>query len=85
LQSRGIAYQDNISVPVLYRGKFIRACKVKAICIANRILCGVTAIQDQITAFDMLRMRTYLKHSIYTTGLIINFGKSNLEIRAINH
>jgi len=84
LQFRGIAYQDRIPIPVTYRGKSIRTCKTKAICIDNQILCSVTSIQDQITFFDTMRMKTYLKHSNYTIGLLVNFGKSKLEIKAIN-
>ena len=85
LKFRGIAYHDKITMPVKYNRKLIRDCKVKAIGISKHILCGITAIQDQITAYDALRMKTYLKYSNHTIGLLINFGKSNLQIRAISH
>jgi len=83
LDYQKIACQSRPSIQIDFQGKPIRACKAKALCIADQILCGVTAIQDQITLFDVKRMKTYLKYSNPPIGLLINFGKSNLEIKAI--
>jgi GxxExxY protein len=71
------------AIQINYRGELIRTCKAKALGIANQILCGITAIQDKITLFDIKRMKTYLKYSDVPIGLLINFGKSNLEIKAL--
>jgi len=83
LDYQKIACQSRPSIQIEFQGKPIRACKAKALCIADQILCGVTAIQDQVTLFDVKRMKTYLKYSNMPLGLLINFGKSNLEIKAI--
>jgi len=82
LDYQKITYSRNPSIQVEYRDKPIRACKAKALCIADQILCGITAIQNKITLFDIKRMKTYLKYSGVPIGLLINFGKSNLEIKA---
>lgn len=76
-------YQRNPLIQDKYQDKLIHACKAKALCIAGQILCGLTAIQDKVTLFDVKRMRTYLKYSNIPLGLLLNFGKSNLEIKAI--
>jgi GxxExxY protein len=83
LDFQKIGYEKNPLIQINFQGKPIRACIAKALCIADQILCGVTAIQDQITLFDVKRMKTYLKYFNMQLGLLINFGKSNLEIKAI--
>lgn len=83
LDYQKIPYQRNPLIQVKYQDKPIHACKAKAWCIAGQILCGLTAIQDKVTLFDVKRMRTYLKYSNIPLGLLVNFGKSNLEIKAI--
>ena len=85
LDYREIVYDTSTPIQVKYREKHIRTCKAKALRIADQILCGVTAIQKQITLFDVARMRTYLRHSNIPFGLLVNFGKSSLEIRAISN
>ena len=84
LNYRQISYHLNTSIHVTYQGKFIRSCKAKALNIAEQLFCGVTAIQNQITLFDVARMRTYLRHSNIPIGLLVNFGKFSLEIKAIS-
>ncbi|MEK7728768.1 MAG: GxxExxY protein [candidate division KSB1 bacterium] len=83
LDYRGLSHDRNYAIPVVYQGEAIRLCKVKALRIADRLLCGVTAIQNQITLFDAARLRTYLRYSNLPLGLLVNFAKSNLEIRAL--
>ncbi len=83
LDYRGLSHNRKHSIPVVYHGETIRFRKMKALRIAEKLLCGVTAIQDQITLFDVARMRTYLRYSNISLGLLVNFGKSNLEIRAL--
>jgi GxxExxY protein len=85
LDYQKIVYRRNPSIQVKYHDKLIRTCTAKVLCIADQILCGVTAIQNQITLFDVARMRTYLRHSNTPIGLLVNFGKSNLEIKALYH
>jgi len=80
-----VIYQKHPSIEVKYQDKLVRNCTTKAISIADQMLCGVTAIQNQITLFDVARMRTYLRHSNRPIGLLINFGKSKLEIKALYH
>jgi len=84
LDYRELAYLTHPTIDVKYHGKIVRLLKAKALCIADRFLCGITAIQDQITLFDVSRMRTYLKYSDIPIGLLVNFGKSNLEIKALH-
>jgi GxxExxY protein len=84
LDYQKIAYQINPLIQVKFRDGPIRACKAKALCIAEQILCGITAIQDKVSLFDVNRMRTYLKYSNIPLGLLVNFGKSHLEIKAVS-
>jgi GxxExxY protein len=85
LDYQKIVYRRNPSIQVKYHDKLIRTCTAKALCIADQIFCGVTAIQNQISLFDVARMRTYLRHSNIPIGLLVSFGKSNLEIKALFH
>jgi GxxExxY protein len=79
-----IVHDSCAPLHVKYRDKLLRSFKVKALRVADQLLCRITAIQDQITLFDVKRMRTYLQYSGIPIGLLINFGKSNLEIKAIS-
>lgn len=83
LDYQKITYNNNFHVPVKYGGQAIGLYKTKAFNIEDQLLCTVTAIQNQISLLDVTRMRTYLKHSGFVAGLLINFGKSCLEIKAI--
>lgn len=85
LDYREITHSTNVPINVEHRDKLVHTVKAKAIRIADQFLCGITALQDQITLFDVLRMRTYLKYSNMPIGLLANFGKSNLEIKALHY
>lgn len=84
LDYREIVHSTNTPLYIKYRGKLVRTVKAKAMRITDQLLCGITAIQDQITLFDVSRMRTYLRYSDIPIGLLINFGKANLEIKALS-
>ena len=84
LDYREIKYSINAPIHVKHRDKLVRIVKAKAMRITDQFLCGIMALQDQITLFDVSRMRTYLKYSEIPVGLLVNFGKFNLEIKALH-
>jgi hypothetical protein len=53
--------------------------------IEDKILCDVTALQDRILPEHAVRMQTFLKHLKLSTGLIVNFGKKQLELRGVRY
>lgn len=83
-----LAYQQiksekDIPVPVNYLGEIIRIYRMRYLLIENRLVCGITALQDAITYHDVSKIKSYLRALKLQVGLAVNFGKSKLEIKGI--
>lgn len=78
-----IDYVTEIPINVEFEGDFIRTYQMKFPIVANRFLCGITAIKEKVDFYDIARIQTYLKALDLHFGLLINFGKRQLEIRGI--
>ncbi|MFQ5638696.1 MAG: GxxExxY protein [bacterium] len=52
--------------------------------VENKFVCAITAIQDRVDFYDMARLKTYMKALGTEIGLLVNFGKKQLEIQGIS-
>ncbi len=85
LQYRQINLEKGKIINVIYDGALIRSFPMRFWLIENKILCDVTALQESILPEHAVRMQTFLKHLNLSTGLIVNFGKKQLEFRGVHH
>jgi GxxExxY protein len=85
LNYRQIKLERGRIINVTYDGAVIRSFPVRVWLIEDRILCDVTALQDNILPEHAVRLQTFLRYLNLSTGLIVNFGKTNLELRGVRY
>jgi GxxExxY protein len=85
LQYRQINLQKGKVIDVFYDNELIRQFPMRFWLIDDKVLFDVTALQDRILPEHTVRMQTFLKHLKLSTGLLVNFGKKQLELRGVHH
>lgn len=83
LTCRNIPFSLQTTIPIEYDGQIIRHYQLKVPIIGNSIICEIIALKED-TAIDVNRIRTYLKKTELTIGILIHFGKEKLEIIGIS-
>ena len=51
--------------------------------VEKNVICYVTALQDTITHYNISTVKSYLHALKLNIGLVVNFGKSKLQIRGV--
>ena len=85
LNHRGIRFEKGKVIPIEYMGETIRQYKMREIIIDDRVVLMVRALQDKITHNDISRSKSYLKALRLSAGIVVNFGKSELQISAVHN
>ncbi|MDZ7291175.1 MAG: GxxExxY protein [candidate division KSB1 bacterium] len=83
LDFRQIKFQHRSPIEVSYEGEIISVFKMKPLLIENRIICDIKALEEKIDFYDIAKIQSYLKALNLKIGLVVNFGKNDLEIRGI--
>jgi GxxExxY protein len=76
-------YQNRSSIKVSYEGEIISVFKMKPLLIENRLICDIKAFGEKIDFYDIAKIQSYLRALGLKVGVIVNFGKIELEIRGI--
>ena len=77
LDSRGIKYARQVSLPVVYKGEELEADFRIDILVENEIIIELKAVEAMIPVFEA-QLLTYLKLSNKKLGLLINFNVPRL-------
>jgi len=85
LQYRQIKLEKGKIVDVMFDNELIRSFPMRFWLIEDQILCDVTALQNRILPEHAVRMQTFLKHLKLSTGLIVNFGKTHLQLCGVHY
>ena len=85
LNHRRIRFEKGRVVPIEHIGETIRQYKMREIVIDDRIVLMVKALQNRITHNDISRSKSYLKALRLSAGIVVNSGKSELQIRAVHN
>lgn len=83
LRLNGFEVKDQVCIPVRLQNNFIKNYEIDYWMIDERILLGVLAGSKEIRAYDVMRMRSYLKNLKLNTGLLAFWGKDHLKILGI--
>ncbi|MBN1675579.1 MAG: GxxExxY protein [Kiritimatiellae bacterium] len=59
--------------------------EINASLLDNRILLVVTGLYDSTTTADLARTIAYMRQKNLTAGLLVNFGKREVHLRAVVH
>lgn len=81
MRSRRIAFQRELSVPVLYRGVEVGLHRLDLL-VANQVVVELKAVKE-ITRVHFAVVRSYLRAVDRKHGLILNFAKSSLEAKRV--
>lgn len=80
LQLRGIAFEREVAIPVLYKGHQLTGTfRIDFVC-EGRVLLEIKAI-PQLGKVEEAQILHYLKASSFTLGLLVNFGADRLQFR----
>ena len=78
LSLRHIAFQRQLPVPVLYKGRAIRRPLFIDLLIENQIVVEIKAVEVD-NPYYLAQLSTHLRFMNLEKGLLINFGKPRLE------
>lgn len=79
-----INYQNKSPISVQFEGEVISEFKMKPIIVENRIICAINALGDKIDFYDIAKLQSYLRALNLQIGIIVNFGKTKLEIKGVS-
>jgi len=83
LDFRQVKYQNRSPIEVNYEGEIISVFKMKPLLIENRVICDIRALDEKIDFYDIAKVQSYLRALGLKIGVIVNFGKNELEIRGV--
>lgn len=82
LSFQNLEFKPETFIPIEFEGKLLRKYELKMPIIGNQIICGVVAMKEDITC-DIIKVQTYLNALNLPIGLLVHFGKENLEIYGV--
>lgn len=83
LNLMGIEIKESVPVKVEYEGKFLKEFEIKFWLIDDQLLTAVLAGSGEIRAYDIVRMRSYLRKLDLEAGIIVFWGKHELKILGV--
>jgi GxxExxY protein len=83
LDFRKINYKTRHPIHVNFECEDISIFKMKPLLVENQIICSISALTDTIDFYDIARVQSYLRALNLKIGIIISFGKNELEIRGV--
>lgn len=75
-------FEKHATIAVKYNDEIIRNFKMRFLLVEEQVILGVTALQREVN-YEIITMQTYLKALGLSVGMLVNFGKSQLEIRVV--
>ena len=84
LQSRSFSIVNDAEVAAQWREKRIAYYRTPCLLIDNRLLLHVCAVSNFPPSYEFTRLKTYLENSGLAFGLLINFGRKQLQIYGVS-
>ena len=83
LKLRGFMCSDEVKVPASYKGCLLNGCEIDYWLINQQTLLAILAGTKQVRAYDVMRMRSYLRNLNLRVGLVAFWGKEHLKILGV--
>lgn len=77
-RQRGIAFSEQVELPIFYKGKTLPVYYRADFVVFKQIIVEIKAL-DMLTSHEKAQLLNYLKASAFHRGLLINFGARSLE------
>ena len=81
---KGLGILMNLTIPARWREHRLMDYETEHLLVANRFLVHVRSIFEKPPKYDFARMKTYLNALDQNIGLIVNFGKKQLQIFGVD-
>jgi GxxExxY protein len=78
MEDRGIRFENQVPLPVLFKGRRIEAGFRMDLVVEGRVIVELKAIEKLLPIHEA-QLLTYLKLSGFATGLILNFNTAYLR------
>ena len=66
-----------------FEGEDLSTFKMKPLLVEDKIICNIIALADKIDFYDIAKIQSYLRALNLKIGVIVSFGKNELEIRGV--
>lgn len=83
LTHRKINFNSNVQINIKYDDEIIRTFNMRFLLVKERIILGVTALQSGLN-YEIITIQTYLRALGLSIGLLVNFGKTRLELIGVH-
>ena len=83
LSHRGFFVEKKVKVPIRLSDHKLMQHKTDHLLVDNCFLLNIRAMLDEPSAYDFMRTRTYLDALGLNIGLVINFGKRQMQIYGV--
>lgn len=77
LEAKGINYQSQVRIPVLYKGKDLGGHLIIDILVEDLIVVELKAVDEMVPIYEA-QLLSYLKLTNKPKGLLINFNSTNI-------
>lgn len=77
-RQRGIAFSEQVELPIFYKGKTLPVYYRADFVVFEHVIVEIKAL-DILTSREKAQLLNYLKASGFRRGLLINFGARSLE------
>lgn len=84
-QHNQLACVTNLRVPMHWRNTNLGIYETPLLLVDDRYLVHIRAVIDKPTQYDFSRVQTYLASLNLEFGLVINFGRKQLQIYGVKH
>jgi GxxExxY protein len=78
LSMRGLRFERQVKVPVVYKGRSVRKPLFLDIIVEDKVIVEVKATQNYNTIYEF-QLLTYLRLTDLRLGLVINFGDKRVS------
>jgi GxxExxY protein len=78
LLRRGVAYAEQVELPIGYKGKILATCYRADFVVFESVIVEIKAL-DVLTGREKAQLLNYLRASGFHRGLLINFGAPSLQ------
>src|SRR5262245_51576340 len=81
LRCEGLGSIANPIAAIRAPSRYLGSCRLPCLAVENQCAIMVLSQRDNIRAADRAILRSWLKHLGFGWGLIVNFGKTDVELR----
>ena len=79
-EARGMQCAHDVHVPAFWKNESLSSQQIQHLLVDNQFLLLVRATLEKPTTFDYIKTRTFMKALGLRIGLVINFGRNELQI-----